>query len=289
MKVNIYGLTDATISFNTIGMMLRGKYSSNPEECSPCSVAYNLVLENEQQANEIMAIANLGLIRVEKIEEPKTQEKKVEDIVKETKTEVTVEEPVEEKPKKKKSPRRRKKLKEQKNETPVAEVPPASDAPEKVLEEPSEEEQEKTEVVVMTDTGPATGKMVHKMNGEINEDDPRCVEAMKAAKDLEEEEERLSDVIDDSVLDPSERMGSTAVIGTGNGKAETIGMKNSAVGERAEPNFIDLDDEVDEAVDSAFLDEDEEVKEKEEKEVENAFIDLGDEEEDDLDDAFIEI
>jgi len=125
--------------------------------------------------------------------------------------------------------------------------------------------------------------MVHKMNGEIDENDPRCKAAMEAARELKEEEGRDDDLIDDSLLDPSQRMGSKAVIGTGSGDPATVEMKNSAVGQRAEPNFIDLglDDEDDE-VEKAFIDD--EVNDEG-----SAFIDLGEEEEDDLGDAFIEI
>ena len=259
MKANVYGLTESTITFNTIGMILRGKYSQNPEESNTCSVAYNINLENESQRNELMAIANLGLIHVDFIEEETVKETVVE----------TPKEDLNSAKKEKQNSSRRKQAPKKADDKKVEEVPqPEEEITASDLQVPTES----SEAVVMTENGPAIGKMAHKLNGEIDENDSRCKKAMDAAKALTEEEERLDDVIDDSRLDPSERMGSKAVIGTGKGEAVTVDMKNSIVGERNEPNFIDLGDEADDGISD---------------DVQNAFID--DDSAEDLGDAFIEI
>jgi hypothetical protein len=286
MRVNVYGLTESTITFNTLNMILRGKYSEDFEECGLGSTALNIELANQDQINEMNQIEGLGLIRVERLDEVQEE---TEAEIKTYADEIFMEET---------TSRRQKaqELEEQPSPSNVAEVPPSAVD----LEIPQEDLSESTDVIVMTENGPKSGKMVHKMNGEINEDDPRCKAAMDETQKLKEEEERLDDLIDDSVLDPSERMGSTAVVGTGNGKAETMSMKNSAVGEKIEPNFIDLefDDEPakpakkkakkkakkEKAVDvsDAFIDEEKPVDD-----AKDAFIDLGEEEA--LGEEFIEI
>ena len=273
MKVNIYGLTDATISFNTIGMMLRGKYTTRGES-NPCSVAYNIVIDNESQSNELMSVAKLGLIKVEVVqEEPQKEvlyEKAIESLqepVVETRTEPKVE-----------SPRRKKDVKEKA----LVKPEPKKDNSAVDLEIPREDPKDNSSVVVMTSKGAVHGEMVHKVSGEIDENDPRCEKSMKAAQAIDEEREMEEEVEDGSYIDPSERSYSNAVVGTGSGKAATVPMQNTIFGERDEPQYIDLGDE-DEVL-SAFIDENEDTNE----DVERAFI-SDDDDEDGLGDAFIEI
>jgi len=299
MKINVYGLTESTITFNTLNMILRGKYSDNAEECELGSAALNIELTDQDQINEMNQIENLGLIRVERLEEVQAE---------------TVEEPksyADEIPTEEPSSRRAKaqELDELPAPSNVSEIPPSA-IDLTIPQETPEDCIESTDVIVMTTEGAKSGKMVHKMNGEINEDDPRCKAAMDETKRLKAEEERLDDSIDDSVLDPSERMGSTAVVGTGNGKAEKMSMKNSVVGEKIEPNFIDFDfdeevPEEEEAKEETKEEAKEEAKVKKETkpadekdafideekvdDVRDAFIDLEEEEDEELGEEFIEM
>lgn len=293
MKVNVYGLTDATISFNTIGMILRGKYI--PEGLNSCSVARNLELKDESQVNELMQIARCGLIRVEAIEEkPKEVISLEQSILKVEEVKVTEEtkmfkEVKAPEPKTTKTTKTTKKDKNRRKSTnikapKVAEIPPVDNSPKQIDVETD------PRVVVMTDSGPKGGKMIHKMNGEIDESDPRCKASMDAAKKLKEEEEEILDLINESLLDPSERNGQSAIIGTGNGKTVSMSMKNSVLGERIEPNFLDLELDDDYELESAFIDNDSDNDlDKSSDQVESAFIDFGDDENDELDDAFIEM
>jgi hypothetical protein len=124
------------------------------------------------------------------------------------------------------------------------------------------------------------------MSGEIDENDERCKASMEAAKQLDDEESAEPTVIDESLLDPSERMGSQAVIGTGNGKAEVIDMKNSLTG-RKDPDFIDLQVDKQDELEDPFIGSD--LGGTDDDEVEAAFIDKGEEAEaEELGDEFIE-
>jgi len=270
MKVNVYGLTEATISFNTLGMILRGKYHERASLYNPCSAAYNLVIENDSQMSELRSIANLGLIRIEEIEEP------VVDNVPQAVPQAVSQEQAVKAPQspKAKNPRRKEKEQPKVEEPEVEELSSAVD-----LEVPRKD----SKVVVMTSKGPVTSEMVHKASGEIDENDPRCEKSMKAAKAIDEGVEMEEALDEGAYVDPSEREGSNAVIGTGSGKASVVEMKNTIFGERADPQYIDLDEN--DEIANAFIDDDVEGVNNDE---ESAFI--GDEDdEDDLGDAFIEI
>jgi len=77
MKVNIYGKTESTITFNLIGLILRGNNGSS------CSVAKNIELLSGQQEQEVQQLAKLGLITFEVLNEEVNeyiQEKEVEEV-----------------------------------------------------------------------------------------------------------------------------------------------------------------------------------------------------------------
>mgnify|MGYP003965593465 CR=1 FL=1 len=280
MKVNIYGLTEATISFNSMGMMLRGKYSSIPEEYEAGSVAYNVVIDNEHQANELRQISDLKLIRVEVLEEEEKEAINLKDIVSSSLVEETVEETVEV------ITTTEPALEEIEDDVKVSELPPSAIDIQIPL---TDQYENSSDAVVMTSSGPRRGKMTHKMNGEIDDTDSRCAASLQAAEDLKTEEERLDDVIDETLLDPSEQMGSKAVLGAGSGKTTTTAMKNNAFGDKPEPNFLDLEVEDDKKTDkskeveSPFIDLTPDTNSTDE-----AFLDLDKEEENELGDSFIE-
>jgi len=62
MRVTINGLTDSTITFNTIGIILRGN-SSKPE-LYPNSIARHIEINNEAQMRELVTLKNAKLISV---------------------------------------------------------------------------------------------------------------------------------------------------------------------------------------------------------------------------------
>ena len=274
MKVNIYGLSEATITFNTLGLTIRGNTNSGE------SIARNISIDSEDQANELRQVQQLRLVRVEIVEEEVVVDR-VEEIVEESTQEVPepVEEPTEEE-EEAAQPTEKKASKSRKRGRPKKKV-------EKKVEVADKSE---NDVVVMTESGPKSGKMSHKMAGEIDENDERCKASMEAAQLLDDEENAEPTVIDESLLDPSERMGSQAVIGTGNGKSEVIDMKNSLTG-RKDPDFIDLQIDKQDAVEDPFIGSD--LGETDKGDVESAFIDNSFENEevkteDELGDQFIE-
>jgi hypothetical protein len=64
MRVTITGLTDSTIAFNTLGIVIRGKGVTNPGGC-----AYNIDIDTIEKQNEINSLVNAKLIKVETIKD----------------------------------------------------------------------------------------------------------------------------------------------------------------------------------------------------------------------------
>ena len=60
MRVTIKGLTDSTIAFNTIGIILRGN-SSKPD-MYPNSTARSIDIKTEEQMRELVGLKNAKLI-----------------------------------------------------------------------------------------------------------------------------------------------------------------------------------------------------------------------------------
>lgn len=251
MKVDIIGLSAATISFTSLNITIRG--------CSgdACSIARGIDLVDGAQRNEVSQLERLGLVRVIRHDEdlkpkqaiiPKFEEVPSEEV---------------------ETPKRGRQRKDQE----AVEI--TSDY---LVEQDSG-------VIVMTETGPRSGKMVHKMNGEIDDNDPRCKASIEAARKMDLDEEDVeAQIVDESLLDPSERMGNSAVIGTGSGESAQVNLSNSVLGSRRQPNFVNSDP--DSAVDEVFLELGDKIKGEET----NAFIDENFASSDDgLDDAFIEI
>ena len=224
MKVDIYGLTESTISFTTLGLTLRGN------DGSYVSVAKNITLESEHQKNELNQLKGLGLIKIVEIEADPVVVPVALDLSDPAVMEVETSEEVVEEPKENVVKNKRSKTKSSKTKS----IKRKSGPP---------EDQTDSEVVIMTETGPVGGKMSNKANGEVVGSEEKHQESLEAARLLDEAEKAEDDVIDDSLLDPSERMGEKAIVGSGNGKHETVAMQNSAMGEKAKPHFIDMEEE----------------------------------------------
>ena len=223
MKVDIYGTTASTISCTTLNLTLRGN------DGSYVSIAKNIIVENEHQRNELNQLKQLGLIKIVVVEEDVVKKEIPHDffssVVEDT---VGPEVKTDDKPVVERSNEVRDKRSKNKS------IKRKEGAP---------EDQTDSEVVIMTETGPVGGKMSNKANREVVGSEEKYQETLEAARLLDEAEKAEDDVIDDSSLDPSERMGEKAIIGSGSGKQEAVAMQNSAMGNKAKPHFIDLEDE----------------------------------------------
>jgi len=306
MRVTIRGITPSTITFNSLGIIVRG--DSNNPELYPESVARHINVVNEEQLTEVNSLVNAGLISIEveaedapkpnpvvpeRIADVTTEEVQEvtvdgDDGVEDVQQSETVEEPeepeeeiltveAEEKPKPKrrgrpkgskdKKPRKTTKKKATKKST-------KKKAPKKVAKaKPTESDEPNSSVVVMTPAGAVEGEMKRTFAGEI-EDNERTAASIEAMKKLEEEEAEdiaLADTpVDESKLDPSEQMGRKAIIATGEKETTEVEMKNSIVPEADQIKERGVE----------FIDKDE----KKTDNPEEAFIDDDkDDDEDDMD------
>ena len=260
MRVTIKGITQSTIAFNTIGIVVRGD-GRNPD-LYPESIAYHIDIKNEDQLTEINSLVNAGFIEIiveeedAPVQKPAVTSERLSAVQVAEKTKVE-EEKVEEEKKVKKGRGRPKGSKNKKTQTETVVEDVADDTVEDVTEE-------NDSVFVMTPAGAREGKMRNSCVGEISDSEKTqaSIEAMEKLEKEEKDEVDLGDtVIDESKLDPSEQMGRKAIIASG-GKAEEVSMKNSIVPEaeeirRRSVEFIDQQDEVTEdfAQDS-FVDKD---------------------------------
>ena len=60
MRVTIKGLTDSTITFNTLGIIIRGN-SSKPE-LYPNSIARHIDIKTEEQMRELISLKNSNYV-----------------------------------------------------------------------------------------------------------------------------------------------------------------------------------------------------------------------------------
>jgi len=109
-----------------------------------------------------------------------------------------------------------------------------------------------SDVVVMTADGPRNGQMKRNAIGDMDESESTkaSIEAMEELE-REERESREAEIIDESKLDLSERMGLKAVVSCGEGSAQSVSMKNSVIPEAEQIkdrgiNFIDKSEAKDE-------------------------------------------
>ena len=84
MRVTIKGLTDSTITFNTIGIIIRGN-SAKPS-LYPNSIATHIDIVNDEQMRELVTLKNAKLISVTDEAQAETEDQKTtvstQDIVK---------------------------------------------------------------------------------------------------------------------------------------------------------------------------------------------------------------
>ena len=286
MRVTIKGITPSTISFNTIGITLRG--DSRDLELYPESIARHIDIKNEDQLAELNSVKNAKLIDVdieeedipqppkitpERIGKPSKQTPKVPQVVNvptvadddgvedvQAKSE-SVKEVVSEKVVKKSGGRGRPKGSKDKSPRSSAKVAKKivkhivkkSDSETPNTSKTAVNDASESEVVIMTTDGAKRGKMRRSAIKE-DTDDGRMDASLKAMKKLEEEEaadRNLPDTpVDESKLDISEKMGNKAVIGTGDSGSKSVEMLNSIVPDAKqmkEKSITFIDDETDKA------------------------------------------
>lgn len=268
MRVTIKGITPSTIAFNTLGIVIRG--DSKNLKLYPESYAKHIDIVNEAQLSEVNSLVNARLITIEAEDTPKPkpdpispdklasivkpeQAKKVESTNTLPKTD-SGEEEVEDAPRKGRGrPKGSKNKKSNKSSkvSPVKKVKKAS-------AEIERKDDPESKSIVMTLDGAVEGRVTRSAVGDIPDGD-RTQASLDAMKKLEEEDEldsSLPDIeIDESTLDPSERMGMEAVISAGEHGAEKVGMKNSII-----PEASQIRERGVEFIDQADKDADEEAR-----------------------------
>ena len=280
MKMQIKGLTPATVTFNALGLILRGEEEAGVE------------VINADQRREISELVDAGVVTVLNVETP---------------------EPIEQSaPPKRKRPGRPKGSKnkpkaikkvaesteESTEEKPQAPVP-EDDGSDQV----SVDDEGSSKVTIATPSGVITAETKHSFAGEMGESEATQA-SLEAMKKLEAEERGEIDpdapptpVKDEKDLSPNEQMGRKAFVGTGDETTE-VDMVNSLVPESdltKDAKFIDPESPGNETTDTPVT----EVKpddgvdllailDEPDNDTQDAFIE-NDNKDDDVDDAFIEI
>lgn len=195
MKVTIKNLTDMTITFNKVGIILRG-HCDNPEYAMS-NTAKNVELATKEQENEVKALEQRGIIAVIRQEEPKP---KVEEF------KISPPKVVENKSKSKKI----KKISEREKEI--------------------EKDYQDNKVTVMTDNGPVTAKMFNTLKASEDADNPSGIKASLEAMEKLEDEEKTKDVpLDNNKLNVEDKTGNEVVLSMGNNVFKKVAMKKSMI------------------------------------------------------------
>jgi hypothetical protein len=247
MKVCITGLTELTIVFNSLNIVLRGMQT-----------AKGVKVETDEQKAELIQLRDTGMIDVDALEEPKPA------------------------PAPKRRRRSRKKAEPKVEQTEGSEEKAEEEAGEKTEEETAKKStgkstkksgpktvkraskkqddvEVKDDVVVMTPGGAVKGRMVNKaVAGQENES--KVAASLEAAEKLEQEENEEGLPENERELDASEKMGGQAVIATGEGESVKVDLKNSVLPEadtiKDRDPFIDEDLGNLEDENEAFIDKD---------------------------------
>jgi hypothetical protein len=254
MRVTIIGKTASTIAFNTIGIVLRGQTS-----------AIHIDIKNDDQKRELIGLKNAGLINV--INEDVIPDVKqvvvlkpivVEEIKKQMDAERQPEsiESVEDAPSSKqdapikkqrgrpKGTTKNKPIEAQKKSFTESKIviPTIKRIEKEDSIVSSEEKPNKTDVIVMTTSGPVLISAPRTMSPEISDSD-LTMASINALKELEDEERNQpSDIsfVDETKLDRSERMGEKATIVMGANKTLSVSMKNSSLPEAEAIKLVEL-------------------------------------------------
>lgn len=291
MRVNICGLTDMTISFTGIGLILRGKVKAS-----------NIDIKSDDQMRELISMKNAKLISLEMEEvvpvlfkAPEAIKIVLEDLKEEDLDEIvlpdlpdttddiedSVSKPISISPLIPEIPtipklENSKKLEDNanaKNKKTIKRVAKSENSEE--TKKTSINDEDEGEVVIMTSTGVKRGKSKRMMSGEMPESEATkaSIEALKKLEDEERgdiEEEANRKPIDESSLPLEERMGGKATIAFGPKNTESVKMKNSILPDAEQirnANLIPL--------------EDKSYKQKEKERIKSAFIDSSQDDDED--------
>jgi len=284
MKVNICGLTDMTIAFSVLGLILRGKIK-----------ATNIEIKNDEQMRELIGMKNAKLISIEDIT-PMAANPAIESLeaIKivledfsliddelideaEKTANIDLKENIEEKGLPELMPE-------------ISSLPDLKNAPKfennkkdtnskKIIKKITKRESSETvdeassddgEVVIMTEGGARKGKGRRAIVKDAPESDSTkaSIDALKKLED-EEAESIQDNVVNESSLPLEERMGSKATVAFGRKNAESIEMKNSILPEAEQIGKVETSKDLN----SFILLEDNDYKQKEQIRIKNAFID----------------
>lgn len=310
MRVTIKGLTDSTITFNTLGIILRGN-SAKPE-LYPNSIARHIDINNDAQMRELITLKNaklvsvidesavqaqpqmysppmlqtpvitpvvpkpsqapkpppveMNVIKAEEIEDmPSVQPEEEEEEILTVSSKKKTGRP--KKVKETKTPKTTKKVvKEPKNTVKASPIKRSKNFGTPLAKDGMEDD---SKIVVMTPNGPITGKAANNMAGEMPESEATRA-SIEALRQMEEEEAVPESLVDESKLDISQRMGTSAVVATGENSVQKIAMRNSILPEAeaikargikfidptGDGNPIDDGSELDESIKDIFIDDD---------------------------------
>jgi len=293
MRVNICGLTDMTISFTGIGLILRGK-----------TKATNIDIKSDDQMRELIGMKNAKLISLEMeevapvvIKAPEAIKIVLEDLNNEGEPETDTENEdigdsinndspislaplIPEIPKIPSLPKleNSKKLENDAQNKKNSKKTIKRIAKQENLEnaKTTVNDQDEGEVVIMTTAGAKKGRGKRTMSGEMPESEATkaSIEALKKLEDEEKEgieEEENRKPIDESKLPLEERMGGKATIAFGTKNIESVKMKNSILPEADQirnANLIPL--------------EEKSFKQKEKERIKSAFIDSSQDDDEDI-------
>ena len=279
MKVNICGLTDMTIAFSVLGLILRGKIK-----------ATNIEIKNDEQMRELIGMKNAKLITIEDItpvdvkpaiESLEAIKIVLEDINEEEDDEmgnVDLKEDIEGKglseimleisslPDVKNAPKIENNKKEANSKKIIKKIT-KKESSESVDEANSDE----GEVVIMTEGGARKGKGRRTIVKDAPESDSTkaSIDALKKLEDEENDSMQDNSPVNESSLPLEERMGSKATVAFGRKNAESIEMKNSILPEAEQIGKVKNGKDLN----SFILIEDDDYTQKEQVRIKNAFID----------------
>jgi hypothetical protein len=266
MRITIRGLTQKTITFNSLGFVLRGAV-----------VAKSIEIKNDEQLRELNSVKNSGLIAYER-----------EDLIPSEKEISTTLVPLEEKSCKRDA------IKIIKSDGEIEDAPtkptivvakkqrgrPKGSLNKKVETKKTEglikngqpSEEDNSQVTIMTPGGVVKGRLANANAAQMKDSDATRA-SLDAMEKIEEEERQAGDEttkLDENDFDISDRMGLSATISTGMGTTQKISMKKSLLPEAEAINnakkFIDDKDsnlnEKDDNSKNAFIDEKDDNSEK---------------------------
>lgn len=268
MRITIKGLTASTITFNSIGIILRGD-SSKPEQYKE-SIARSVPINSMEAVQEIQEIKQAKLIDIELVDaEDSPYVYHLFPNLIPVKEEETPEATVRVKRGRGRPKGSTNKSKTVTGEAKVNMVKRSTKTTESVTAEVSEPvadvvTPDEDTAVVITEEGVCKTQVIKEEDkvADLDESD-RTSASIEALQKMEEEERLANEAenieVDESNLDESEQKGGKAVIGTGGTEMKKVEMKNSIIPEAEEIKkkdpFIKDDTPVDDKAD-VFINED---------------------------------